>query len=321
LGAGEKQRVDGALRRHRVAVERDDGEAVAGKRERDVLGRTGIEQPEQHALAFADANGLAMAEHLVVEGCRFVEDLESVVGRRTLSQILHADPRAVPMVRGEQHFLVIAAAIAGRLDNQKAVHAGIEAARQIRPGNIVTVIPARARGPRRERVALRAAPLHHRRAFLHRAVGLRGQVEAMPVHDIVDVGVVADIDADLAAFPQPQDRTGHGAVVTERVDHPARRKLEPQRRDAQRMIRRARDLRVGGSEARPQRHPRRPRAEQEAATIDPRGRGELIGHPVSPFKCWTVRPAPKVWNASPFHVQFRMAMDSKKAGPTAVKFE
>jgi hypothetical protein len=111
---------------------------------------------------------------------------------------------------------------------------------------------------------------------------------------------------------QPQDRTGHGAVVAERVDHLARRKLEPQRRDAQRMVRRARDLRVGGSEARSQRHPGRPRAEQEAATIHPRSRGGLLGHPVSPFKCWTVRPAPKVWNASPFHVQFRMAMDSKK---------
>ena len=53
-------------------------------------------------------------------------------------------------------------------------------------------------------VALRAAARHHRRSFLHRAIGLRGQVETVPVHDVVDVGVVADIDADLAAFAKAQ---------------------------------------------------------------------------------------------------------------------
>jgi hypothetical protein len=94
----QEQRVDRALSRHRVAVKRDDSEAVAGKRKRDVLCRTGVEQPEQHALAFADANGLTMAQHLVVERGPFVEDFKAVVGWRTLSEILHADPRAVPMM-------------------------------------------------------------------------------------------------------------------------------------------------------------------------------------------------------------------------------
>src|SRR5262245_39959592 len=107
----------------------------------------------------------------------------------------------------------------------------------------------------------------------------------MPVRDIVNIGVIADIDANLAAFPQSQYRSRHRAIVTERVDHPARRKFEPQRRDAQRIVRRACDLRVGGSEARTKLHPGGARSDQKTTTMHPRGRGELIVHPVSPLKC------------------------------------
>ena len=38
--------------------------------------------------------------------------------------------------------------------------------------------------------------------------------------DVVDVGVVADIDADRAAFAQAQQRAGYRAVVAKGVDHP-----------------------------------------------------------------------------------------------------
>ena len=58
------------------------------------------------------------------------------------------------------------------------------------------------------------------------------------MHDIVDVGVVADIDADLAAFPKPQHWTGHGAVVAKSLDHPPGGELEPQWRDPERVVRR-----------------------------------------------------------------------------------
>ena len=153
----EKQRVDALRRRHRIAVERDHREAMARQRQRDVLGRAGIEQPEQHALAFAHADRLAVAEHLVVEGCRRVHHLKAVVGRRTFADVLHADPRALPVVGGKQHFLVVAAGIVRRLDDQEAVHPGVQAARQVGPGNVVAVIPARPGGLRRERVTLRAA--------------------------------------------------------------------------------------------------------------------------------------------------------------------
>ena len=140
------------------------------------------------------------------------------------------------MVGGQQHFLVVAAGIARRLDDQKAVKSSVQASPQIGAGDIVAVIPPGAGRFRRERVAPRATALHHRRSFLHRAVGLRGQVEPVPVHDVVDIAVVADVDADLAALAQPQYRTGHAIVVSEGLDHPAGGELEPQRRDPQRVV-------------------------------------------------------------------------------------
>jgi hypothetical protein len=78
---------------------------------------------------------------------------------------------------------------------------------------------------------LRTAALNHRRSFLHRAIGLRGHVKPVPVHDVVNIGIVADIYADLAAFAKPQYRTQHGAVVTEGLDHFPGREVEPQWRD------------------------------------------------------------------------------------------
>jgi hypothetical protein len=40
----------------------------------------------------------------------------------------------------------------------------------------------------------------------------------VPVDDIIDVGVVTDINADLLPLPKAQDRTGHHAVVREGFD-------------------------------------------------------------------------------------------------------
>jgi hypothetical protein len=51
------------------------------------------------------------------------------------------------------------------------------------------------------------------------------------VYDVVDIGIVADIDADLAAFAKAQHRTGHAIVIGKRLDYLPGRELEPQRRD------------------------------------------------------------------------------------------
>jgi hypothetical protein len=176
------------------------------------------------------------------------------------------------MMGGQQHLLVVAGGIVRRRDDQETVQSRVQAPPEIGRGHVVAVIPAGARRLRHERVTLHAAAHHHRRAFLHRAINLGRHVKAVPVHDIVDVAIVADVDADLAALPQPQHRSRHGAVVAEGVDDFPGGELEPQRRDAQRMVRRRGDLRIGRSQRRPQPHSGCPGTDQEAATMQPRGR-------------------------------------------------
>ena len=71
----------------------------------DVFGCARIEQAKQDALAFADANRFPVTEHPVVEGCGGIHDLEAVIRRWPFAKVLHTDPTALPMVRGEQHLL------------------------------------------------------------------------------------------------------------------------------------------------------------------------------------------------------------------------
>src|SRR5665213_4514757 len=96
----------------------------------------------------------------------------------------------------------------------------------------MAVIPARPRRFGREAVPLRAAALDHWRSLLHRAVGLRRQMEPMPVDDILDVGVVGDVDVDLLAFAKAQNWSGHHTVVGESIDDLSGREFESQWRDA-----------------------------------------------------------------------------------------
>jgi hypothetical protein len=67
---------------------------------------------------------------------------DAVVGRRTGSDILHADPRALPVVCREQHFLVVASRVRRGLDDQETVHSRIQASCQVLTGHVVAVIPA-----------------------------------------------------------------------------------------------------------------------------------------------------------------------------------
>src|SRR4030095_6214739 len=101
----------------------------------------------------------------------------------------------------------------------------------------MAVIPTRAGGLRGERVTLRAAALDHWRSFLHRPIGLRGHVKPMPVYDVVDIRVVADIDADLAAFARAQYRARHHAVVSKGLDRLSGGEFQPHWRDPERVVR------------------------------------------------------------------------------------
>jgi hypothetical protein len=91
----------------------------------------------------------------------------------------------------------------------------------------------------------------------------------VPVHDVVDIGIVADIDADGAALAKTKHRARDRAVVGEGVDDFSGSELQSQRRDPQRMVGPRCDLRIRGSAGRPERHSGRPGAKHKTATIQP----------------------------------------------------
>ena len=78
LGRAEPEHRHVRRRRHRIAVERDDAEDVAGQREAADFGRAGIEHVEQHTFALLDADGLAVTEHPAIDAEQLVADLEAL---------------------------------------------------------------------------------------------------------------------------------------------------------------------------------------------------------------------------------------------------
>lgn len=130
------------------------------------------------------------------------------------------------MMRSEEDFLVVTARVGGGLDNEKPEHAGVGAARQIFPGEVMAMIPAGTCRLWREGVTPCRTPRNHRCALLHRPVDLGWYIKAVPMDDVVDIGLVADVETDLAALLQAQHRPGRSPVVAECLDHPTGRKLE-----------------------------------------------------------------------------------------------
>ena len=55
----------------------------------------------------------------------------------------------------------------------------------------------------------------------------------MPVYDVIYIGAVLDIDANLMVFAQTQYRTRYDTVVGEGFDHLTGGDLQPNRRDPQ----------------------------------------------------------------------------------------
>ena len=68
LGYRDRQDFDLFWIRDRIAVHGDDPEGVAGQREDDVLGSTGVQQAHQDLLALLDAERFAGAEAVLVDG-------------------------------------------------------------------------------------------------------------------------------------------------------------------------------------------------------------------------------------------------------------
>jgi hypothetical protein len=49
-----------------------------------------------------------------------IHDLQAIIRRRPLAQVLHADPLALPATRGQKHLTIVAAGLSRRrLNNEK----------------------------------------------------------------------------------------------------------------------------------------------------------------------------------------------------------
>ena len=88
------------------------------------------------------------------------------------------------------------------------------------------VIEAQACRPRREPDAPLAIRRNVRRAFFRSAVDIGAHDLAMPMQLLGNIAVVVDVDGDLLAFFEAQQRPGKLAVVSSRGDDVARRYLD-----------------------------------------------------------------------------------------------
>src|SRR5215470_4555843 len=93
-------------------------EPVPRKRQPDFVSSAGIQEPEQHPLAFAHAQWLSGAEHLRVQSGGLVGNFPTVIGRA------HVGQRWLPMVRRDAEFLIVIAGVPNRLDDSKTILAG-----------------------------------------------------------------------------------------------------------------------------------------------------------------------------------------------------
>lgn len=91
---------------------------------------------------------------------------------------------AVPMVSSQQNLTVIPARITCRLDNQEAELTCIGALVEVPHGHGVAVIPARARGLRREAIDQRLPLRNDGRSFLGRTVLFGGYKKTVPMDEI-----------------------------------------------------------------------------------------------------------------------------------------
>src|SRR5271168_2088291 len=141
----KKEGLDCLGRRNGVAVERDDLEPVAGKRNAAILDGAGIEQMKEYPLALLDAYRLSGPKGLVIDGVRVGVDLETVgVGVQDgglfelrivlafLVGVLHvAGEERLPVAEREEYLLVVLAGVVARVDDKKAELARVRTFMQV----------------------------------------------------------------------------------------------------------------------------------------------------------------------------------------------
>jgi hypothetical protein len=105
----------------------------------------------QHALAAPYANRLAGAKHVLIDGCVFVTDIrawrERRVRRGFTHSLDHGDKRWLPVMDGEEDFLIVVSGILPAFDHEEAKLTRVRADREVRSSGSVGVVPARSSGP------------------------------------------------------------------------------------------------------------------------------------------------------------------------------
>ncbi len=240
----------GRRRRHRISIQRDHVEFVAGQRQVAILDGAGVQKMKQHAFARIHADRLAGAERLVVDGKNIGRHLQpggrvsSTAGFSGLRQrgieivVIHqlVGEIGLPIAQRQVVFLIVVAGIVRSLDDQKAEHSGIAAAVQVVHRHGVRVIPARAGRRGRELIAAASVRRHHGRAFFLRSVHVGGNQQSVKMHKLRHVGVIDHVHRDRHAFLHPQPRPRRGAVVPDGAENAIGRQFDRDRRDLQREI-------------------------------------------------------------------------------------
>ncbi len=238
FGGAEPEDGDGGGSGDGVAVEGDDFEGVAEEREAADLGGAGVDDVEEDTLAGFDADGLAVAEHLAVDGEGGVADLVAVghsAGERGFhgglacvfdrfdggggGEEVHGHVSAaaegwLELFEGEEDFAVVGAGVVGGLDVDGTGEAVVLTGGEVGSGADVGVIEADAGGTRSELDAACAVGGDVGGAFFGCAVYVGGNELAVPVELLGDVGVVVDVDGDGLALFEAEERAGELAVVS-----------------------------------------------------------------------------------------------------------
>ena len=140
------------------------------------------------------------------------------------------------MMDGEIDFLIVVRGLLLAFDQQKTKLAAIGADGEIAVGARVSVIPPRARGFRRKRIALGLARGNHRGTLFHCAVVQRVDGQPVPMDDVRISAAVGHVDAHRNAFAQTKKRPGNLAVVAKRLDAHVRADLQRTWLDAKRVV-------------------------------------------------------------------------------------
>ena len=218
---------------------------MAGERKIVHESRARVQDVQQHALAFPHADGIAEAEHAVVDGRVAVDDF--------LIAFSAALRVTFPVVERKEDLLVVGRGIRCRIDHEETEFSGVGGAIEIVAGRHVRVIPAETGGLRNPGIALLAAVRRRSRASLppwpHPAGReCAGRASAQYRECI---GFVDHIDRDLLALSDADEVAGNPAVECGGADDFARSDFEADWRDADGVV--SGKLRLSGqSEGAPQ---------------------------------------------------------------------